>query len=361
MKNNNNSLKNNKTGKDGFVQLHNVSMNYHTPAGDFLALDRLNLKIKEGEFVSIVGKSGSGKSTLINMITGIDQPTSGNVVINGRDIQGQNEGEMALWRGKNMGIVFQFFQLLPMLSVLENTMLPMDFCNQYEFDKRETIALNLLQRLGLRELANQSPLEISGGHQQCAAIARALANDPPVLLADEPTGNLDSKTAEMVLNIFEDLKKRDKTIIMVTHDKILAERADRVLILSDGRLISEELSSGFPNISDFVLAEIDKCRKKIVLKPGESIPSEWSGAGWFGYIETGSLLTQSGRFKRLFYKEVPYIAGEVFELRSNVKLRIAAEESVIWLVPSKERSELPANEVDQINYILQAHRKEQDR
>ena len=141
MHNDKNYFENNKLMENGFVQIRNVTKNYHTPAGDFLALDKIDLKIKEGEFVSIVGKSGSGKSTLINMITGIDHPTSGNVVINGRDIRGQNEGEMALWRGKNMGIVFQFFQLLPMLSVLENTMLPMDFCNQYEFDKREAIAL----------------------------------------------------------------------------------------------------------------------------------------------------------------------------------------------------------------------------
>ena len=216
------------------------------------------------------------------MITGIDHPSTGNVVINGRDIRGQNEGEMALWRGKNMGIVFQFFQLLPMLSVLENTMLPMDFCNQYDFDKRESIALNLLQQLGLQDLANQSPMEISGGHQQCAAIARALANDPPILLADEPTGNLDSKTAEMVLNIFEGLKKNKKTIIMVTHDKELARRADRVLILSDGHLISEELSDIFPNIHDLVLAKLDKTKIEISLSPGEPIPKEWVGKSWFG-------------------------------------------------------------------------------
>ncbi len=218
----------NKSEMNGFVQIKNVSKTYHTPAGDFMALDQINLSIKEGEFVSVVGKSGSGKSTLINMITGIDHPSSGTVIINGNDIQGMNESKMAIWRGKNLGIVFQFFQLLPMLTILENTMLPMDFCEQYLFEERETKAVNLLDQLGLKKLAGQSPLEISGGHQQCAAIARALANDPPILLADEPTGNLDSKTAEQVFGIFEDLVKRKKTIIMVTHDRLLAKRADRV-------------------------------------------------------------------------------------------------------------------------------------
>lgn len=356
-----NSFENNKSLLNGFVQIRNVTKNYHTPAGDFLALDKIDLTIKEGEFVSIVGKSGSGKSTLINMITGIDHPTSGNVVINGRDIRGQNEGEMALWRGKNMGIVFQFFQLLPMLSVLENTMLPMDFCNQYEFDKREPIAMDLLQQLGLQELANQLPLEISGGHQQCAAIARALANNPPVILADEPTGNLDSKTAEIVLNIFEDLKKKGKTIIMVTHDSKLAMRADRILILCDGRLISEELSRALPNVGDLVLAVLDESREEIKLEPGESISKDWFGKTWFGLIKTGSIIVQSRGVRKLFEKETGFISGEIFELGKNEKTWIAMEESVLWLVPLKNKSRLSSSEVDQVNYFIRSRRKEKNR
>ena len=361
MHNYENSFQNINSLEEGFVQIRNVTKNYHTPAGDFLALDKVDLKIEEGEFVSIVGKSGSGKSTLINIITGIDHPSTGNVVINGRDIQGQNEGEIALWRGKNMGIVFQFFQLLPMLSVLENTMLPMDFCNQYDFDKRESIALNLLQQLGLQDLANQSPMEISGGHQQCAAIARALANDPPILLADEPTGNLDSKTAEMVLNIFEGLKKNKKTIIMVTHDKKLARQADRVLILSDGHLISEELSDIFPNIHDLVLAKLDKTKIEISLKPGEPIPKEWVGKIWFGYIKMGSIFGQSSGIRRWFNKRPGHSSGELFEMALNEKSWFASEQSVIWLVPSLIKEELTNNDIVQINYDFRSQRKDQNR
>jgi putative ABC transport system ATP-binding protein len=347
----------NLANKNGFVHLHNVSKHYHTPAGDFQALDQVNLTIREGEFVSIVGKSGSGKSTLINMITGIDHPSSGNVIVNGRNIQGQNEGEMALWRGRNMGIVFQFFQLLPMLSVLENTMLPMDFCNRYEFDERETIALDLLQRLDLQDLVNQFPLEISGGHQQCAAIARALANNPPILLADEPTGNLDSKTADMVLNIFDDLRKQEKTIIMVTHDRELARRADRILILSDGRLISEEISSVFPNVSDIVLSELDRGWEEIKLKPGESIPQEWCEKIWFGFMQSGSLLTQSSGIKRLFNKEIRYDRDVIFTRDTQVGALRAAEECVIWLIPSDIKKEFSVDVIEQIDSIIKCKRK----
>ncbi len=186
-----------------------------------------------------MGKSGSGKSTLANMITGIDHPTSGSVRINGTYVHNLDENKMSIWRGRNLGIVFQFFQLLPTLSLLENIMLPMDFCNMYAPLERERRAMDLLEMVGLESVADQQPAAVSGGQQQRAAIARALANDPPIIVADEPTGNLDSRAAESVFQIFINLAQQGKTILMVTHDKSLAQRTDRVLLLSDGELVDE--------------------------------------------------------------------------------------------------------------------------
>lgn len=211
---------------------------YKTAAGDFPALKRITACFYRGEFASVVGKSGSGKSTLANMITGIDHPTSGSVRINGTFVHQLDESSMSVWRGRNLGIVFQFFQLLPTLSLLENVMLPMDFCNVYQAGEREERARALLKLVGLQAVAEQLPAAVSGGQQQSAAIARALANDPPILIADEPTGNLDSRSAEAVFQIFIELAGQGKTILMVTHDQSLAQRTGRVLLLSDGELVT---------------------------------------------------------------------------------------------------------------------------
>jgi putative ABC transport system ATP-binding protein len=211
---------------------------YKTAAGDFPALKAITACFYRGEFASVVGKSGSGKSTLANMITGIDHPTSGSVRINGTFVHKLDESSMSVWRGRNLGIVFQFFQLLPMLSLLENVMLPMDFCNVYAAAERQERARALLELVGLEAVAEQLPAAVSGGQQQSAAIARALANDPPILIADEPTGNLDSRSADAVFQIFVELAGQGKTILMVTHDQSLAQRTDRVLLLSDGELVS---------------------------------------------------------------------------------------------------------------------------
>jgi putative ABC transport system ATP-binding protein len=173
------------------------------------------------------------------MITGIDRPTSGTVCVQGTCIQDLKESEMSAWRGRNLGIVFQFFQLLPMLSLLENVMLPMDFCNMYSPGERPERARQLLNLVGLERFADKLPGAVSGGQQQSAAVARALANDPPILIADEPTGNLDTRTAEAVFELFQDLVAQGKTILMVTHDEELARRTDRVLRISDGRLVSD--------------------------------------------------------------------------------------------------------------------------
>lgn len=224
---------------DPLIQMEAISKIFKTPAGEFPALREVTTCFYRGEFVSVVGKSGSGKSTLVNMITGIDRPTTGVVRIDGMEIHRLGESRMSAWRGVNLGIVFQFFQLLPTMSLLENVLLPMDFSGIYPPAEREARAMDLLDRVGLAELADKLPAAVSGGQQQSAAIARALANDPPILIADEPTGNLDSRTADQVFEIFADLVSQGKTILMVTHDPGLARRTGRVLQIVDGRLVSD--------------------------------------------------------------------------------------------------------------------------
>ena len=219
------------------IQMRQITKTFQTPAGDFPALKEIDADFHGGEFVSVVGKSGSGKSTLVNMLTGIDRPTSGEVQIGDTYVHRLSESDMARWRGRNLGIVFQFYQLLPMLSLLENVMLPMDFCEVYDPGERESRAMELLDMVGLGRYAHHMPNAVSGGQQQSAAIARALANDPPIIVADEPTGNLDSRSAETISQIFEDLARRGKTILMVTHEAQGAAYADRVVVLKDGQII----------------------------------------------------------------------------------------------------------------------------
>jgi ABC-type lipoprotein export system ATPase subunit len=219
------------------IHLRDLVKVYRTPAGEFLALKRANLEVARGEFVAVVGKSGSGKSTMINMLTGIDRPTSGEVLVDGVAVHTLNESQMSKWRGRNLGIVFQFFQLLPTLTLLENVKLPMDLCSAIPVGNRVDRALHLLDMVDIAENAHKLPSEISGGQQQRTAIARALANDPAILVADEPTGNLDSRTADAVFGLFEELVEQGKTILMVTHDDDLAARASRIVELADGEII----------------------------------------------------------------------------------------------------------------------------
>jgi len=225
-----------KHGNDHLIELRQVVKTYQTAAGDFVALKNVDLKVDPGEFVAVIGKSGSGKSTLINMITGIDRPTSGQVLVGDTAVHELNEGQIAVWRGRQVGVVFQFFQLLPTLTLVENVMLPMDFCDVYSMREREERAMELLAQVDLTDHAHKLPTAISGGQQQRAAIARALANDPPILVADEPTGNLDSVTSASIFNLFEDLVTDGKTILMVTHDLDLARRATRTILLVDGEI-----------------------------------------------------------------------------------------------------------------------------
>ena len=220
------------------INLRGVVKTYTSSAGSFTALKGIDLQIDSGEFVAIVGKSGSGKTTLINVLTGIDRPTHGEVFIANTPVHRLDEGQLAAWRGANLGIVFQFFQLLPTLTILENVRLPMDFGNRFTRAEREERAMGLLDLVGIAEHAYKLPSHLSGGQQQSAAIARALANDPKILVTDEPTGNLDSRTAEQVFSLLSNLATDGKTILMVTHDNDLAKRASRVVMIKDGEIVS---------------------------------------------------------------------------------------------------------------------------
>ena len=216
------------------IDLQGITKVYPTPAGPFPALKGIDLQIQAGEFVAVVGKSGSGKSTLINVFTGIDHPTDGEAIVAGTRLRDLSEGQIAQWRGRTMGIVFQFFQLLPTLTVVENVLLPMDLCNIYAPPERYDKAMHVLEQVGLASDAHKFPSAVSGGQQQRAAIARALANDPAIIVADEPTGNLDSRAAETIFALFEASAAAGKTVVMVTHDDELAARAQRTVTLVDG-------------------------------------------------------------------------------------------------------------------------------
>lgn len=234
------SVKHAMSVPEAMIDMHGVIKTFKNAAGEVAVLKGIDLTINRGEFVSIVGKSGSGKSTLLNMITGIDHPTNGQVIIGGTDIYTSvTESQRSRWRGRNLGIVFQFFQLLPMLTLVENVMLAMDFADMYDFEERPARAMELLKLVGLERFANKLPVLVSTGQQQLAAIARALACDPPLLVADEPTGNLDTKSANIIIDLFEQLARSDKTVVMVTHDSSLSSRTTRHLTIADGLLVAD--------------------------------------------------------------------------------------------------------------------------
>ncbi len=222
------------------IQVSDVVKTYPLGAGEFVAIDHLSLDVAEREFVAVVGRSGSGKTTLLNLLAGIDRATSGVVHAAGADLGSLSESGLAGWRGRNVGLVFQFFQLLPTLTVIENVMLPMDFARKIPVGERRDRAQHLLERVGVGDQADKLPATLSGGQQQRAAIARALANDPPLLLADEPTGNLDSVTAGAVLALFAELNAEGRTIVVVTHETDIRSVAGRQVTLQDGRVIQDE-------------------------------------------------------------------------------------------------------------------------
>ena len=225
---------------EAMIDMHGIIKTFKNAAGEVTVLKGIDLTIYRGEFVSLVGKSGSGKSTLLNMITGIDHPTQGRMIIGGTDIYtGVTESQRSRWRGRTLGIVFQFFQLLPMLTLLENVMLSMDFAEIYEFDERPERAMEMLRLVGLETFANKLPTTVSTGQQQLAAIARAMACDPPLLVADEPTGNLDTRSANVIIDLFEELSRRGKTVLMVTHDPSLTSRTTRNITIADGLIVGD--------------------------------------------------------------------------------------------------------------------------
>ncbi|MBK8822968.1 MAG: ATP-binding cassette domain-containing protein [Anaerolineales bacterium] len=271
------------------IDLREVNKYYKTAVGDYHALEGVDLQINAGEFVSIIGKSGSGKTTLLNMITGIDRPTTGEVWVNGTGVHKLNENQMARWRGKNLGIVFQFFQLLPMISVIENIMLPMDFCRTYPMNERRKRAMDLLELVELADHAHKLPTALSGGQQQRVAIARALANDPPVIIADEPTGNLDSKTAESVFALFNDLISKGKTIIIVTHDSGLAKRTHRTALIADGEIVNEYVAKAMPTLTATQLLQATKNAKVQTYEAGSMILSEGTNADTFYVVAKGTV------------------------------------------------------------------------
>jgi putative ABC transport system ATP-binding protein len=229
---------------DHVVEVKNVVKSFPVGDGEVTILKGLSFDVNDGEFVSIVGPSGNGKSTLLNMITGIDRPTGGEVIVTGKEVHNMSENKLAIWRGENVGIIFQFFQMLPALSLLQNVILPMDFARKYTPKERRERAMHLLEIVGLDDQAHKLPSMVSGGQQQRAAIARALANDPPLLVADEPTGNLDSRTAADVFDLFNSLIEQGKTMLMVTHDKELAKQVPRVVEITDGKITRDEYVGG---------------------------------------------------------------------------------------------------------------------
>ena len=274
------------------IDLRQVRKVFHTAAGEFTALKDVDLQIGPGEFVAVIGKSGSGKSTLINMITGIDRPTRGEVYVEGTPVHKLNQDKLAKWRGRRVGVIFQFFQLLPTLTVLENLVLPMDFCNMYSRRDRKPRAMQLLERVELADQADKLPSSLSGGQQQRVAIARALANDPPLLVADEPTGNLDSKTADSVFRMFEGLVDQGKTILMVTHDRDLAEHVTRTVIISDGEIIEEYLAEAFPGLTEQQLIQATRQLERRTFPPGATVIQEGAPPENFYIITDGEVEVQ---------------------------------------------------------------------
>ncbi len=225
---------------DPLIAVRHVTRTYPDAGGGFSALADVSLTIDRGEFAVVVGQSGSGKSTLLGLLAGIDRPSRGEVLIGGTAVHALSERAMSVWRGRAVGIVFQFFQLLPTLTAAENVMLPMDFCETWPPRDRRPRALALLERLGVADQADKMPGTLSGGQQQRVAIARALANEPTVLLADEPTGNLDSRTSEAIFDLFSGLARDGQTVVMVTHERAAIRHASRTITLADGRVVPPE-------------------------------------------------------------------------------------------------------------------------
>jgi len=279
----------NGTPSAPMIQLRQVVKRFKTGAGEYIGLRGVDVDIMTGQFVAIVGKSGSGKSTMLNMITGIDHPTSGEVLVNGVNIYKMTESERSLWRGHNLGIVFQFFQLLPMLTLLENTMLPMDYCNVFSPQERPDRAMELLKMVGLHEQAHKLPAAVSSGQQQAAAIARAMATDPPIIVADEPTGNLDSRSSEEIIELFSQLVLQGKTILLVTHDPSITKRTTRTLTISDGLIINETVAKALPLLRHSQMLKVTQILEHKLIPAGNTIIHKGEHIDYFFMIAEGEV------------------------------------------------------------------------
>lgn len=269
------------------IRLSGLTKNFETPAGTVTALRHVELDVRPHEFVAVIGKSGSGKSTLINMITGIDRPTSGEIVVCGTPIHLLDESRLAVWRGRNMGVIFQFFQLLPTLTLIENVMLPMELARLYTPRQRRARAMDLLEQVGLADYGSRLPMAVSGGQQQRAAIARALANDPPVLVADEPTGSLDPRTAADMFHLFERFVAQGKTMLLVTHDRDLAARVNRVVLIAEGEIMDQVIAQALPFLSEQELVALTARLDSMTFPPGAVIVRQGEMAGRFFIVLKG--------------------------------------------------------------------------
>jgi ABC-type lipoprotein export system ATPase subunit len=350
---------------------------YENAAGKFVALKSINLQLNYGQFISIVGKSGCGKSTLLNMITGIDHPTAGDVIIGDEHIYKMSESKRALWRGKNMGVVFQFFQLLPTLTLLENTMLPMDYCNLYPFSERPDRAMELLKMVGLEDQAYKLPTAVSSGQQQSAAIARALATDPSIILADEPTGNLDSRAADNVLNLFEDLAKQGKTVLIVTHDPSITKRTDQTIILSDGEIIDDTVARALPFLTHPQMLEATKKAEKRKFLASATILQQGETVDHFFIITDGEVeiivtndqakeirLTRLGHGQ--FFGEVEltqggYSAASVQSAENGAELALISKELFYELIDGSPLTRHAIHEIAAIRLTENKMRRKSDR
>ncbi len=324
------------------INIQQVVKTFSNAAGEFTALRGIDLTLNRGEFVAIIGKSGSGKSTLLNMLTGIDHPTTGKVLVDGTDIYALSESKRSLWRGRNLGIVFQFFQLLPMLNLLENVMLPMDYVGMYDVDERPKRAMELLRMVGLEEQAQKLPRAVSTGQQQSAAIARALSTDAPIIVADEPTGNLDSRSANHIIDLFTELSERGKTIVMVTHDSTMTQRTSRTVVISDGVLVNETIAQALPLLSQPLMKELAQKARQVSYQAGETILKIKEPAQNFYLISKGNVdvVLHKKRKKEVFVSQlgVNDFFGEMELLRGGKTIACirAADKPVELLEISRE-------------------------
>ncbi len=325
------------------IDLSGVVKTYKTPAGAVNALTNVSLQVHSGEFVAVIGKSGSGKSTLINVVTGIDRPTGGEVVVAGTPIHTLTENQLALWRGRNVGVIFQFFQLLPTLTLHENVMLPMELARLYTPRVREERAMDLLHQVGLADEADRRPAMVSGGQQQRVAIARALANDPAVIVADEPTGSLDARSADSIFQIFQQFVDHGKTILMVTHDRELASRVSRVVLIAEGEIMDRQVAHALPALSPHEMVVLAARLEPATYPPGAVIIRQGELADRFFIVVKGQVdivLEQGGIHETVidrrasgdFFGEIGLLQGG----RRTATVRAANDSDVV--VASLDRS-----------------------